>query len=87
MDTRDGRIYTPEQQKQMADLLGRGNLVGMEKLQNKFDNMKKMLVDPTPIQLARKPPRVGRNESCPCGSGKKFKKCCLNNPPASIAGV
>ena len=22
------------------------------------------------------PPKVGRNESCPCGSGKKFKKCC-----------
>lgn len=21
--------------------------------------------------------RVGRNESCPCGSGKKFKKCCM----------
>lgn len=20
--------------------------------------------------------RIGRNESCPCGSGKKFKKCC-----------
>jgi SEC-C motif len=20
--------------------------------------------------------RVGRNEPCPCGSGKKFKKCC-----------
>ena len=20
--------------------------------------------------------RVGRNESCPCGSGKKFKACC-----------
>ncbi len=20
--------------------------------------------------------KVGRNESCPCGSGKKFKKCC-----------
>jgi uncharacterized protein YecA (UPF0149 family) len=20
--------------------------------------------------------RVGRNELCPCGSGKKFKKCC-----------
>lgn len=20
----------------------------------------------------------GRNEQCPCGSGKKFKKCCLN---------
>ncbi len=22
------------------------------------------------------PPKVGRNEPCPCGSGKKFKKCC-----------
>ncbi len=24
--------------------------------------------------------KTGRNEQCPCGSGKKFKKCCLNNP-------
>ena len=23
-------------------------------------------------------PKVGRNEPCPCGSGKKFKKCCMN---------
>jgi len=22
-------------------------------------------------------PKVGRNDPCPCGSGKKFKKCCL----------
>jgi hypothetical protein len=22
--------------------------------------------------------KVGRNDPCPCGSGKKFKKCCLN---------
>ena len=22
---------------------------------------------------------VGRNDPCPCGSGKKFKKCCENN--------
>jgi preprotein translocase subunit SecA len=24
----------------------------------------------------RKDPRVGRNDPCPCGSGKKYKKCC-----------
>lgn len=24
-----------------------------------------------------KPVEVGRNDSCPCGSGKKYKKCCL----------
>jgi uncharacterized protein len=23
-------------------------------------------------------PRVGRNNPCPCGSGRKFKKCCLH---------
>ena len=28
-----------------------------------------------PIQ--RDPDKVGRNEPCPCGSGKKYKKCCL----------
>ena len=22
--------------------------------------------------------KIGRNDSCPCGSGKKYKKCCLN---------
>jgi uncharacterized protein YecA (UPF0149 family) len=22
--------------------------------------------------------KIGRNEPCPCGSGKKYKKCCLN---------
>ena len=23
--------------------------------------------------------KIGRNDPCPCGSGKKFKKCCGNN--------
>ncbi|MCT4584343.1 MAG: SEC-C metal-binding domain-containing protein [Peptostreptococcaceae bacterium] len=22
--------------------------------------------------------KIGRNDSCPCGSGKKYKKCCMN---------
>ena len=22
--------------------------------------------------------KIGRNDPCPCGSGKKFKKCCIN---------
>ena len=30
----------------------------------------------TPIR--RTAPKVGRNEPCPCGSGKKFKKCCAS---------
>lgn len=29
-----------------------------------------------PSFTEEKTPKVGRNDSCPCGSGKKFKKCC-----------
>lgn len=25
--------------------------------------------------------KIGRNEPCPCGSGKKYKQCCLSNAP------
>ena len=28
-------------------------------------------------QIMREGPKVGRNDPCPCGSGKKHKKCCL----------
>jgi preprotein translocase subunit SecA len=26
--------------------------------------------------IVREAPKVGRNDPCPCGSGKKYKKCC-----------
>jgi len=29
----------------------------------------------TPQQVVRGQAKVGRNDPCPCGSGKKFKKC------------
>ncbi|MGY8718810.1 MAG: SEC-C metal-binding domain-containing protein [Verrucomicrobiia bacterium] len=28
---------------------------------------------PAPAKAA---PKIGRNDPCPCGSGKKYKKCC-----------
>ena len=31
-----------------------------------------------PKQLVRKHAKIGRNEPRPGGSGKKFKKCCMN---------
>jgi preprotein translocase subunit SecA len=30
---------------------------------------------PTPVQVRRTTEKVGRNDPCPCGSGKKFKHC------------
>ncbi len=32
-----------------------------------------------PETIVRDGPRVGRNDPCPCGSGKKYKKCCGAN--------
>jgi uncharacterized protein YecA (UPF0149 family) len=40
-----------------------------------FSRYRPMAIPPTPKQAIRK--RVGRNDPCPCGSGKKFKQCCL----------
>lgn len=28
--------------------------------------------------------KIGRNDPCPCGSGKKYKYCCLNKPKTAI---
>ncbi len=50
---------------------------GFENNTNKFHkspNHKMLYSDYTPYVKAT--PTVGRNEPCPCGSGKKYKKCC-----------
>jgi preprotein translocase subunit SecA len=31
---------------------------------------------PAPATVKRDSAKVGRNDPCPCGSGKKYKKCC-----------
>ncbi len=37
-----------------------------------------------PQPIRREQPPVGRNDPCPCGSGKKFKKCCLKKQDDGI---
>ena len=34
------------------------------------------LDDDFQIPYVRPEPKIGRNGPCPCGSGKKYKKCC-----------
>lgn len=41
----------------------------VDRLMRHYDQVKQALLRPQPV-------RVGRNEPCPCGSGRKFKKCC-----------
>lgn len=33
---------------------------------------------PEPDTYVRENPKIGRNDPCPCGSGRKYKKCCMN---------
>ena len=33
---------------------------------------------PAVSTVQRESPRIGRNDPCPCGSGKKYKKCCFH---------
>ena len=38
---------------------------------------------PAPVvTYQRAAPKVGRNDPCPCGSGKKYKKCCIEGAHA-----
>lgn len=34
--------------------------------------------EPTPMPFVNEEEKVGRNDPCPCGSGKKYKKCCMS---------
>jgi uncharacterized protein YecA (UPF0149 family) len=40
----------------------------------------RVLTAPPPLRSKQvvKSKNIGRNDPCPCGSGKKYKKCCLN---------
>lgn len=38
-----------------------------------ISDLERALNPPEPMLAS---PRVGRNDPCPCGSGKKFKQCC-----------
>ena len=52
-----------------------------EKYRQERERLRNMLPAPLfpPSEPVRNPLRgVGRNDPCPCGSGKKYKKCCLH---------
>ncbi len=57
---------------------------GVRKVHHELAEFEKMdgkwfFVDGSAVQpetIVRDTPKIGRNTPCPCGSGKKFKKCC-----------
>lgn len=67
---------------------GRMDNSRIQKLQNEWQSTPREAFDgKTPAEMLagmpgkietyrREAPRIGRNDPCPCGSGKKYKKCC-----------
>jgi len=61
------RFYTPEA------IAARQARWAKEDMEERDDET----LDDIPPPYIREAPKVGRNDPCPCGSGKKYKKCCL----------
>jgi uncharacterized protein YecA (UPF0149 family) len=41
------------------------------------DKLGETVSENPPNAVIRRGPKIGRNDPCPCGSGRKYKKCCL----------
>ncbi len=55
-------------------------LYNLEEWENIFDEStrKELKKEYNRSKIVVKGEKIGRNDPCPCGSGKKYKKCCLN---------
>jgi len=59
---------------------GRGDKILAIAVQHEMDHFDGKIITEYAVKnipLTRSSPKVGRNDLCPCGSGKKYKKCCL----------
>lgn len=73
-------LYIARSKEELINLLKNAKL--MHNNTSAFENRPRGEVTESPEQFKKIEPRkiekIGRNEPCPCGSGKKYKKCCGN---------
>ncbi len=65
----------PTLQQLLANLLMETNRSLVDDLGNEEKSGSEETI-PVKVQPITTAPKVGRNDDCPCGSGKKYKKCC-----------
>jgi len=63
---------TPDKREKVIALMATGLINAYEFFRKERDGALGIPVS----ESQRSTPKVGRNDLCPCGSGKKFKKCC-----------
>jgi SWIM/SEC-C metal-binding protein len=70
-------VQTEERLKEVSALFGEKGwryIIGLEPDQPEDITDLEILLNPPKPRIAES--KVGRNDPCPCGSGKKYKKCC-----------
>jgi len=71
------RVQTEERLKEVASIFQEKGWKGTIELEAEkpedTTDLERLLNPQQPVTVEKK---VGRNEPCPCGSGKKYKKCC-----------
>jgi SEC-C motif-containing protein len=80
-----GHELTANPDKSTVDFSAYGTEDGVEKVLHEKSEFlrvdgrwlynRELRLGPAPFKSAA--PKVGRNDPCPCGSGKKYKQCCL----------
>ena len=73
------RVQTPDRAKEImakCEEHGWKVIVGIEPGKSEdISDIERLL---NPVKPVRTENKVNRNDPCPCGSGRKFKKCCMN---------
>ena len=70
------RVQNEKRAEEIGSIFGKNGwqfILGIEPDKPEdISDLEKLLNPPRPVQSEK----IGRNDPCPCGSGKKFKKCC-----------
>jgi SEC-C motif-containing protein len=73
-DHQEGKVEFIARYKQKGSRVNHHELAAFKKMEDKWYFYDGSVPDQK--QVIRSGPKIGRNEPCPCGSGKKYKKCC-----------
>ena len=71
------RVQTKKRMKEVVSIFEKNDwkyTIGLEPDKPEDITDLEILLNPPKTIVAEK--KVGRNDPCPCGSGKKYKKCC-----------
>jgi len=65
-------IIDEERRKQMIAMM----VAALKKIYDHFAPQRHAAAHEAAATYRRSAPKIGRNDPCPCGSGRKYKQCC-----------